>query len=324
MLPQERSRINETTIAQPAIFALQVALTRRLAVWGIHPDAVIGHSIGEIAAAHVAGALSLPQAIEVVYHRSQLQERSQLQGGMAAVGLPVDRARAQLEKFHGQIELAAINGPELVSIAGPRRLLDLFIAELERDGNDVLCQILRVDYAFHSSQMDPLTKELRASLEELQPKALDVPLFSTVSGQTVQGEELDADYWCRNMRQPVLFKQAVDQAINAGINTFLEIGAHPSLTAAVRACLAAHNQEGIVIPSLHREQREVELLTRSVATLHVNGVSLDWKALVAPSWDFVELPGSPWEKQVHWRESEESRAARFDGPAHPLLGSRLK
>jgi acyl transferase domain-containing protein len=323
MLPQERSRINETTIAQPAIFALQVALARRLAAWGIEPEVVIGHSIGEIAAAHFGGALSLPQAIEVVYHRSRLQEKSRLRGGMAAVGLPADRARIQLEKYDGQLEVAAINGPELVSIAGPRSLLDQFIAEVEREGDNVPCQLLRIDYAFHSSQMDPLTKELQASLGDLRAKALDVPLLSTVTGATVQGEELDADYWCRNMRQPVLFKQAVDQAIHAGIDTFIELGAHPSLTAPIRACLAAQNRDGLAITTLHRERRDSEAIAHAVASLHVNGIAVDWNAIAPRSWTFVELDGYPWEKQVHWAESEESRAARLDGPVHPLLGCRL-
>ena len=158
MRPEECSRINETTVAQPAMFALQVALAERLAAWGIRPEVVIGHSIGEIAAAHVAGALSLSQAVDVVYHRSRLQERSRLQGGMAAIGLAADRVRAYLEKFDGQLEVAAINGPELVSIAGPRALLDQFIADVGRERKDVLCQVLRVDYAFHSFQMDPFTE----------------------------------------------------------------------------------------------------------------------------------------------------------------------
>ena len=135
MRPEECSRINETSVAQPATFALQVALAERLAAWGIRPEAVVGHSIGEIAAAHVAGALSLSQAVDVVYHRSRLQERSRLQGGMAAIGLAADRVRAYLEKFDGQLEVAAINGPELVSIAGPRALLDQFIADVGRERN---------------------------------------------------------------------------------------------------------------------------------------------------------------------------------------------
>jgi acyl transferase domain-containing protein/NADPH:quinone reductase-like Zn-dependent oxidoreductase len=322
--PEDCSRINETAVAQPAIFALQVALAERLAAWGVQPTAVVGHSIGEIAAAHVAGALSLPQAVDVVYHRSRLQERARRQGGMAAVGLAAGRVRNYLEKFDGQLEVAAINGPELVSIAGPRALLDQLIAEVGREQADVLCQILRVDYAFHSHQMEAFTGELGDSLRGLQPQAVAVPMFSSVTGEAIHGEELDADYWCRNMRQPVLFKRAIDEAIDAGFDTFLELGAHPSLITPIRACLAGRHREGLALGTLHRERPDAESIVSAVASLHAHGVAIDWGAIVPRSWKFIELPGHPWEKQVHWAESEESRAARLDGPVHPLLGYRLK
>jgi amino acid adenylation domain-containing protein len=321
---EDDSRIHETFVAQPAIFALQVALAERLAAWGFQPEAVVGHSIGEIAAAHVAGALSLSQAVDVVYHRSRLQERARWQGGMVAIGLAADRARSYLEKFDGELEVAAINGPELVSIAGPRALLDRLIEDVGREQTDVLCQVLRVDYAFHSHQMDPFTGELRESLRGLRSKAVTTPMFSSVTGAAIHGDELDADYWCRNMRQPVLFKSAIDGAIDAGFDTFLELGPHPSLITPTRACLAERNREGLAVGTLHRERPDPESIVSAVASLHVHGVPIDWAAIVPRSWKFVELPGHPWEKQVHWAESEESRAARLDGPVHPLLGYRLK
>jgi amino acid adenylation domain-containing protein len=321
---EEDSRIHETFVAQPAIFALQVALAERLAAWGIRPGAVVGHSIGEIAAAHVAGALSLPQAVDVVYHRSRLQERARRQGGMAAVGLAADRVRSYLEKFDGELEVAAINGPELVSIAGPRALLDRFIEDVGREQTDVLCQILRVDYAFHSRQMDPFTGELRDSLRGLRSNAVTTPMFSSVTGEAIHDDELDADYWCRNMREPVLFKRAIDRAIDAGFDTFLELGPHPSLITPTRACLAESNRDGLAMGTLHRERPDTESIVSAVASLHVHGLPIDWAAIVPRRWKFVELPGHPWDKQVHWAESEESRAARLDGPVHPLLGYRLK
>src|SRR5262245_17221324 len=189
--PEDCSRINETVVAQPAIFALQVALAERLAAGGLRHAALRGQRLGEHAAAHVAGALSLPQAVDVVYHRSRLQERVRRQGGMAAVGLAAGRVRNYLEKFDGQLEVAAINGPELVSIAGPRPLLDQFIAEVGREQADVLCQILRVDYAFHSHQMDAFTGELGGSLRGLRSQAVAVPMFSSVTGAALHGEELE-------------------------------------------------------------------------------------------------------------------------------------
>ncbi len=294
-----------------------------MARWGIKPDAVIGHSIGEIAAAYVAGALSLPEAIDVVYHRSRLQERTRLQGGMAAVGLPMEAAESYLSRFNGKLEVAAINGPELVTVAGPRPLIEQFVAEIGRDEQHFLCQLLRVDYGFHSSQMDPFVPELRDSLAKLRSKPLHLPMFSTVTGAAVTELGLDADYWCRNMRQPVLFRQAVDQAINADIDTFIELGAHPSLGAAVRACLADRGREGITIATLHREREDVDAIATAVASLHVHGFPIDWRAIVSRSWNFIELPGYQFDKTVYWSESDESRSARLKGPAHPLLGYHL-
>jgi amino acid adenylation domain-containing protein len=322
--PEDRSRINETSIAQPAIFALQIGLAERLMAWGIQPEAVVGHSIGEIAASYVAGALSLAEAIDVVFHRSRLQERSRLQGGMAAIGLSAEGALPYLEKFDGQLEIAAVNGPELVTIAGPRALLDGLVEEVGRNGNNVLRQILRVDYAFHSRQMEAFQDELRSSLHHLRPRAPRIPMFSTVTGELVAGEQLDAEYWCCNMRRPVLFKHAAERVIDSGFDRLVEVSAHPSLLTPLRACFAGRSRAGFAVATLHRERPDMDALTSSAASLHVHGVSLDWRALSPPNWRFVEVPGHPWEKQACWAESEEARAARFDGPSHPLLGYRLK
>src|SRR5262249_4067003 len=158
-----------------------------------------------------------------------------------------------------------INGPELVSIAGPRPLLDQFITDVGRERNDVLCQILRVDYAFHSCQMDPFTSELAEALRDLRPKALDVPMFSSVTGKALRGEQLAAESWCRNRRQPVLFKRAIDRAIADGIDTFLELGAHPSLVTPIRACLDARAREGCAIGTLHREHADAQSLALAAA-----------------------------------------------------------
>src|SRR5262249_9817009 len=151
-----------------------------------------------------------------------------------------------------------------------------------------------------------------------------VPMSSTVPGAALHGEELDADYWCRTMRQPVLFKRAIDEAIDAGFDTFLELGAHPSLITPVRACLAGRNREGLALGTLHRERPDSESIVATVASMHVHGVPIDWGAIVPRSWTFVELPGPPREKRASWAESEERRAPRLDGPVHPLLGYRLK
>ena len=175
-----------------------------------------------------------------------------------------------------------------------------------------------------ADQMEAFEDELRSSLYDLRPRAPRIPMFSTVTGEPVAGEQLDADYWCRNMRRPVLFKQAAERAIDDGFDTLVELSAHPSLLAPMRACLAGLRREGVAVATLHRERPDLDALASAAASLHVHGVSLDWRALAPPNWRFVELPGHRWEKEAYWAESEEAHAARFDGPSHPLLGYRLK
>src|SRR5262249_35285790 len=139
-----------------------------------------------------------------------------------------------------------------------------------------------------------------------------VPMFSTVTGGLVGGGELNAGYWWRNMRQPVQFRAAIDAAIEAGCDTFLELGAHPVLAGPVRSCLAHHGREGLVVGTLHRDQADQTAMMKAVAELHVGGVPVNWKEIVPKSWNFVKLPGQTLEKSPLWAEAEESRALRLD------------
>jgi acyl transferase domain-containing protein/acyl carrier protein len=322
-VPESRSGIDRTVVAQPALFALQAGLAACLGEWGIKPDAVIGHSIGEIGAAFVAGALSLEQAIECVYHRSALQERARARGSMAALGMSATAAQELLED-HPELEIAAINAPKLVTIAGPRAVLKRFVEDMGIHKPEVFCEQLRVDYAFHSRQMDPFVDELRSNLAALAPSAPRIPMFSTVTGELVGPSELDADYWCRNMRQPVLFANAVEAVVAADFDTFVELGPHPVLSGMLRARLTKPGRDSVAIATLRREEPDESALAVAFARLHVRGIRVDWTAKAPKMASFVELPGYPWQKQPFWRESEESRSARLDAPAHPLLGICLK
>ncbi len=316
------SRMNETAVAQPATFALQAGLVARWRAWGIEPAAAVGHSIGEIAAAYCCGALSLEQAVTVVYHRSRLQERSRGRGGMAAIGETPERARELLAGFEERLEIAAVNGPSLVTVAGDREALDELLARLKTSGSTAFRQIVKVDYAFHSRQMDPFEPELIDSLRDLPPGRPKLAMISTVTGNPVDDRGLDAAYWWQNMRRPVLFQGAIGHLIKAGYGAFVEIGPHPALTGPILSCLEEHGRSGFALPSLKRSVDDRESLLRTLGELHVRGMRIDWAAIV-PRGRFVSLPTSPWEKREHWADTEEARAARFDGPAHPLLGNRL-
>ncbi|MBI3434538.1 MAG: amino acid adenylation domain-containing protein, partial [Proteobacteria bacterium] len=319
---REASRMDQTIVAQPTTFALQVGLAARWKQWGIEPGAVIGHSIGEMAAAYAAGALSLKEAINVVFHRSRLQEHARFQGGMAALGLSAEDAGRLLHEKQRALEIAAINAPDVVTVAGARGELDLLHADLKAANSNIFFRILRVDYAFHTRQMDPFEHELRRSLDTLSSHRSDVTMYSTVTGKAVDAGELDADYWWRNMREPVLFRATIDAAIEDGFNTFVELGAHPVLAGPVRGCLAHRGRQGTVVASLDRERVDEAVMTQALAELYVNGVAPDWSQIVPAGWNFIKLPPQPFEKISFWAESEESRAARFDRPVHPLLGSR--
>lgn len=323
LLDQDSGVFDRTSIAQPATFAVQVGLAASLAAIGVKPECVIGHSIGEIAAAYVCGALSLADAVQVVFHRSRLQERTRFMGGMAAVGLSAEAAKARIADFADKVEVAAINGPELITVAGEKAALTHFVDRLREESDDIFCQFLRVDYAFHTVQMDPFRDELRASLADLRPRVLRIPMISTVTGSPIEDVELNADYWCANMREPVLFKAAVHRAIDYGLTAFVELGPHHALSSSVKACMAERGTAGLVVATLRRDAPDQNSLEQVFSTLHVNGVDVDWKAVTPPGWKFVELPGASFERISCWAESEESRHARFDGPAHPLLGTRL-
>jgi amino acid adenylation domain-containing protein len=325
LAPQQSSRMDQTIVAQPTTFALQVGLGAVWKHWGVTPAAVIGHSIGEMAAAYTAGALSLEAALRVVYHRSRLQERTRFQGGMAAVGLPAEEAARLLHEQQFALEVAAINSAELVTIAGDKAELDRLLAYLQTERSGIFARQLQVDYAFHTRQMDPFRDELKRNLEGLVSHSSEVAMISTVTGAVVQAGELGADYWCRNMREPVLFHRAVEAAIADGFNTFIELGAHPVLTGPVRSSLAARGaKSSVVVASLEREKREEHSLAAALSELYVTGVDLEWRNIVPQDWTFIELPAHPFDKSAFWSESEEARSARFDRPAHPLLGFRLK
>ncbi len=304
-LEQERIRMDQTFVAQPILFALQVGLAALWKDWGIQPAAVIGHSVGEIAAAYICGALSLNDALAVVYHRSRLQERARMQGAMAAIAIAAQEARHLIEEYRLDLEVAAVNAPELVTVAGPRQEIERLLGALAKSSSEVSCQLLKIDYAFHSRQMDAFEEELRASLRSLVSAQPSVPMFSTVSGSTIKAGELTADYWWRNMRQPVLFQTGIEALIDAGFDTFLEVGPHPALAAPIRGCLERRERGGAAVASLRRESDDQESIATAAAQLHVRGVDLAWNTLAPAGWKFVDLPKQQFAKSQFWAESEE-------------------
>jgi acyl transferase domain-containing protein/acyl carrier protein len=321
-----RSRLDEIDVVQPTLFAVQVALAALWRAWGIVPDAVIGHSMGEVAAAHVAGALSLADAASVICQRSKLLRRVSGQGAMAVVGLSMAETAVRLQGYEDRLSIAVSNSPRSTVVSGDPAALDELLAILQAD--EVFCRAVKVDVASHSPQMDPLKAELEALLQNVRPRAAAIPMHSTVLGSVVSGESLNAAYWMKNLRQPVLFTDTVQQLIQTNHLTFVEISAHPILLPAVGETLAHVNQAGLTVHSLRRDEPARAQLFAALGMLVTAGHEPDWNVLYPVGGTFVRLPGLPWQQERFWLEYA-GQAATAVGPwqahqeRHPLLGWRL-
>ncbi|HLZ56292.1 MAG TPA: type I polyketide synthase, partial [Ktedonosporobacter sp.] len=313
------SRMEYTAYAQPLLFVLQIAQVEIYRSWGIEPQAVIGHSVGEIAAAYVAGILSLEDALTVVYHRSRLQEQTAHQGAMAAVGISAEEAEALIAPVAPRVALGAINAPHSVTLSGEKQVLQRLIEPLAQQ--EIFCRFLKLVYAFHSAQMDPFQEELITALKHLQPRPSRLPFISTVTGQELAGTTCDAAYWWRNVRQPVQFAQAIQQVLEHGAGMFVEIGPHPVLAGYLKECLGERG--GTVLASLRRGEEDLHQMMQVLAALYMQGSALTWEA-VLPKGKRVSLPTYPWQRKRYWYETRQSSHHRQGAAVHPLLGYRLK
>ena len=319
----DQSRLNDVDVIQPALFAVQVALASLWRSWGVEPDAVVGHSMGEVAAAYVAGALSLEDAALVICTRSKLVKRTVGQGAMASVELSIDEARRAIAGYEDRVSIAVSTSPTSTVLSGDPAALTAILEQLQ--GRDVFCRMVKVDFASHSPQMDPLRGELLQALEEVQPQLASVPIYSTVLDSVADGSEFDALYWTRNLREPVLFSGSVQRLLEDGYDTFLEISAHPILLSGIQQGIHHAGIEGAVLASIRREEDEHTVMLRSLGLLYSSGYSVDWGLLYPERGECVSLPSYPWQRQRCWLEPGADR----DQPIHTatrnsLLGRHFK
>ncbi len=310
---EDSTRIGETRIAQPCIFALQVGLTRVFAARGITPAVSVGHSIGELAAAVAAGALCVREATRIVYWRSRCQAQAENCGAMLAVGMTPAQARA-LVATRDDVEIAAYNGPAAITLAGSHDAIEDLWARLQL--TDTFVRKLDVSVPFHCYLMDPIEE---AFLEGLGPVRFGAPttaLYSTVSGQRT--ENLDAAYWFSNIRQPVRYQQALDAIVRAeDIACFVEIGPHPSLMHGSQDILRKAGDRAAWIPSLRRHADDPQQLALARAQLAAHGVREAGSCA-----EHVALPPHPFERERYWLETEDGRRSRLRPVTHlhPHLG----
>ncbi len=316
------SRVDDTLIVQPAIMAIQLALLKLYEHYGIRPHGVMGHSIGEVAAAFAAGALTLDDAVHVIYHRSQAQAQAAGKGGMLAVGLALEEARKLIERHHGRVSIGAVNGPEMLTLSGDPEPLQR-IAQL-LDARGVFNRQVRVQVAYHSHQMEPLQEIMLKSLESVRGKMATTPLYSTVTAHSERGTHLNADYWYRNARQPVLFTDALSAMLKDGYDTFIEIGPHPVLVGGAEALFQKGDSDAVIGPSMTRREPEVVVFLQSLARLAARGIELDTTVLFGSDRRYVRLPRYPWQHSRYWYEAPaaaETRRGRFE---HPFLKQKTQ
>ncbi|MFB7256183.1 type I polyketide synthase [Streptomyces nojiriensis] len=306
--------LDRVDVVQPALFAVMVSLAEVWRAAGVRPGAVIGHSQGEIAAACVAGILTLKDAARVVALRSQAIGRVLAGlGGMVSVPLPAEEVRERIAPWgEERISVAAVNGPSSVVVSGEVQALEELLASCEADG--VRAKRIAVDYASHSAQVELLREELDTLLAPIAPQAAEVPFLSTVTGEWVSGTELDAGYWFRNLRQTVELEQATRTLLDQGFGVFVESSPHPVLTVGMQETVEDAGREAAILGSLRRNEGGLERFWLSLGEAYVRGVAVDWDAVFAGTGaQRVDLPTYAFQSQRFWPEAAPVEAGGLTG-----------
>lgn len=313
--------LDSAAVIQPALFGMALGLAAIWRSWGVVPDLVIGHSQGEIAAAVIAGSLSLEEGARLIAERSSLLAERAGVGAMAAIALPVEAVEARIAELPG-LSIAVVNSASGVAIAGDPAAIDSLVAALTEEG--VFCRRVAVDYASHSQHMDPLLPELGARIGGLAPRAGSILMISTVTGQEIDGRELGASYWQRNLRDPVRLDRAVERAIELGARCLVELSPHPALTVPLRAALEPLG--GLVVGGLRRSEGGLAPLLRSLGALHCHGVDVEWSRVGGPAPLSRDAPGYAFQRERYWVDAPalgDPSALGQEPTKHPLTPSSV-
>jgi myxalamid-type polyketide synthase MxaD len=319
------SRLDDIEVLQPVLFAIEVALAALWGSWGVTPAAVIGHSMGEVAAAHIAGALTLADAVAIICRRSRLLRRIAGQGAMAVVALSHADAERLLDGRRDRVSVAVSSSPSASVLSGDPIALAEILRELDLRGT--FHRRIQVDVASHSPQVDGLRDDLLAELAELAPKRAELPLYSTVSARLEDGERLDADYWVNNLRQPVQFSTMVQRLIEDRYTGFVELSPHPVLLASIEEGLRfAGCDDGFLLASLRRDDNAWDSLLLGLGALHVSGIALDWHRIYPLGGRCVALPSYPWQRIHCWVDAvpeQASNLGRSSAVHQPRAGAEI-
>ncbi|WP_346265582.1 type I polyketide synthase, partial [Streptomyces hirsutus] len=318
-----------TALAQPALFAFEVALFRLLESWGVTPKYVLGHSLGELSAAHVAGVWSLPDACHLVAARGRLMQTLPPGGAMAAVEAAEDEVTALLAAHGDAVSVAAVNGPRATVVSGDTAVVEAVAAELGARGRTT--RRLRVSHAFHSARMDAVLDDFRAVAETVTAHPPRLTVVSNLTGRPATADELASpDYWVRHLRHQVRFADGVDWLATHGVTRFLELGPEATLTAPARTCLPDDTTDRVCVPLLRRNRPETATLLAGVAAAQAHGVPVDLDALLGsdPADPRIDLPTYAFTRDRYWLRPALTTAdvtgAGLTGTGHPLLGAVVR
>ncbi|MFE9414963.1 SDR family NAD(P)-dependent oxidoreductase [Streptomyces griseofuscus] len=318
----EQDRVD---VLQPVLWAMTVALAEVWRSFGVTPDAVVGHSQGEVSAAVIAGALSLEDGARVVVRRSLAVRELQGLGAMASVPLPDEEVRELVARWDGRLGIAAVNGPATAVVSGDTDALDELLAHCQREG--IQARRVAVDYAAHSPQIERVQAQAAEGFAGVSPFPGAVPFYSTVTGGKLDTGELDSGYWYRNMRRTVRFHDAIRAALADGYDVFVEVSPHPVQLAGIQDAIEAAEADAAVVPTLRRRDGGRDRLMLSLAQAHTHGVGIDWDA-VLPGARRTDLPTYAFQHERYWlaagSPAGDVRAAGLDATDHPFLGAAVE
>src|SRR5579871_103307 len=316
------AEIDETIFAQPALFAVQYGLTELWRSWGIAPDAVMGHGIGEYAAACAAGVFKVEDAVTLIAVRARLMDELIVRGSMAVLMASEARLAGLVRPYSGRVDVAAVNGMDHVVVSGESEAIGQILSQAAREG--IHTHRLSVSHAFHSPLMDPILNEFERAAGALRFATPSAPLVSSVTGGFVQAGELEQPaYWRRHVRETVQFFAGMQTLHRGGHSLFLEIGPSPTLLGMGRRCLL--EGDGVWLPSLRKTRDDWEQMMETAAALYVRGMPFDWDGFDRGCGRRkVSLPTYPFQRTRHWIPGDRPGDTQGEaGPVHPLLGRRL-
>ncbi|GKQ37972.1 hypothetical protein ALMP_45060, partial [Streptomyces sp. A012304] len=290
--------LERVDVVQPVLWAVMVSLAALWQAHGVRPAAVVGHSQGEIAAACVAGALSLEDGAKVVALRSKAILDLSGKGGMASVGVSVDQVAGLIAPFKRRLSVAAVNGPASVIVSGEQGALDELLAICEAQGT--WARRVPVDYASHSTQVSRIRKPLLRALAGIRPQTSRIPFCSSVTGELLDTATLDAQYWYTNLRQTVRFEDAVRTLLDQGHDVFVESSAHPVLTTGVLETIEDTGADAAALGTLRRNQGGPERFLTALAEAHAHGVTVDWQPVLPSGVHRVDLPTYAFQRERYW------------------------